>query len=141
SGETGAPYAGSVFFNPPSRRGAGAAPAMKGERLRDRRAPSVSELMARRAVDIQRTGNPGLGSDFRLTRACDMGLALARWDEPVSLPTLNDLLRMCLQRSLNTQRDDPSGSNRGHYIARLTLVLVRAGRTETLDAYATWVRA
>jgi hypothetical protein len=138
AGENGPPYTGRVYALNPLK--AGEVPALKGDPLRSRHGPSVSELMARRVMDILRTANPLPNPDIGLIRACELAMAFARWDESAALPTLKLLTETCRERSRGGQANDQSNRSYGHQIAGFTLIRNRAGDRAALDEYAAWVK-
>jgi hypothetical protein len=106
-----------AVFSPPWRR-----PLVRGESLRDREAPSVGELLERRALD-PRASAPS---------ACELGRALDGWGGPVGEPFMKALLARVVAAS--------DGSlDLGPCIAWLALGRKAAGHDEALDAYAAWV--
>jgi hypothetical protein len=90
---------------------------VRGEPLRSKSGPSVSDLLERRVKDLQ--SEPGA--------ACEMALALALWDPKASLPTLSSQM----QRA--TAGTDYS---RWSCIARVTSARVKAGDSAALREYA-----
>jgi hypothetical protein len=135
-----------TYDTPPTRyvsygpwTGTGPAPAMKGEALRDRRDPSISDLMARRAADIARTDNPAALPDIGLIRACELAQMFARWDMKAALPTLKTLMTASIERSRDTRGGE---TDRGYarFVAEFTMQRARAGDLGALDEYAAWVR-
>ncbi len=111
----------------------GPAPSMKGEPLRSRHDPSVSDLLARRSAEPARS-SAGTNSDSGLNQACSLALMFVRWDEPASLPTVKALMTACRERS-----EDRSDRSYGPFLARFTEIRVGAGDREALEEYADWV--
>ena len=111
---------------------------LMGEPLRNRRDPSVSELLARRCQEIAGTGKALSIPDSKLLRACDLGIQFTWWDEAGALPTLQSLMATCLQRSRDPQQASQNGSYT-RYIAGFTIARARAGDRAALDEYAAWV--
>ncbi len=115
---------------------------MQGEALRVGREPSVTELMLRRARQIERMGQPQM-PDPRFVEACGMGSNLAAWDEKAALPLLKELMKGCRARSdrWRAQKDPGSADrNLASSLARFTQIRVRLGDLEALDEYAAWLR-
>ncbi len=106
---------------------------MMGDPLRDRRDPSVSELLARRCKALT---IPDSGS----LQAFNLALTFTRWDEAGSLPTIRALMRICVERSLDPRKASISGAY-ARYIAEFTIARARVGDREALDEYAAWVQA
>ena len=68
----------------------------EGDVLRDRRDPSLSELLARRALDLARLDrDPRPGEAFPLDGACNLALALHRWDPEAARPVLAAVMKRC----------------------------------------------
>ncbi len=107
-----------------ARSGGKVSPA-RGERLRGRMNPSLTELMARRAIEIDPEGAPvephtnGVTPSWEADR---MAMLLAAWDLKGALPALK--VRVA-------RRGD---------VAQLTLLRVKGGDASALDDYAAWVR-
>jgi len=124
---------GSVWITVPRPRRPGEVVKLKGDPLRDRNAPSVTELMVRRVGSIARANAEG--------DASQMALLLARWDKAAAAPLLRDQFRLAREREA---RESTVGG-RGGYGAAATLVQltdarVRDGDPEALGDYAAWLR-
>ncbi len=132
----GAPFMGYFTVRSP---GEPQPRALMGEPLRERRDPSVSELLARRCEAIAGTGNALTIPDDKLLRACDLALRFTRWDEAGSVPTIKALMTTCRERSVDPQQSSQSGIY-ARYIAGFTIVRARAGDLQALDDYAAWVQ-
>jgi hypothetical protein len=114
---------------------------MKGEELRTGRDPSVSELLARRVLQVARAPRQRTVPDIELERACGLALLLDRWDPRAALPVI---------RALSTQarevvdRDRSEGYSQYftlvEFIARFTLIRARAGDSAALADYAAVIR-
>jgi hypothetical protein len=116
-------------------------PPMKGEALRSRRAPSVSELLARRVSGIARAGNPLSIPDIELIRACELALVLDRWDGQAALPVVRALMARCREGiELRRAQDTQAEQYLSKFVAQFTILRARAGEREALDEYAAWVR-
>jgi hypothetical protein len=117
---------------------------MQGEPLRGGREPSVTDLMIRRAAQIERMGNPQMSYDQEFARACQMGSILSSWEKKSSLPILKDLMQKCRARSdyQLAQADDTRNADRTYasYLAKFTELRVEIGDLEVLDEYASWLR-
>ncbi len=114
---------------------------MRGEVLRSRRNPSVSDLMARRAYEIARSADPLQAPNMALRNAFQFALILSRWDEKASLPVVRAMMLKCIDvmdvRSRNETGEDPWLSS---YVPLFTLIRADAGDRESLDQYAAWFR-
>ena len=124
------------------RRQAGTSP-MKGEVLRSRRDPSVSELLARRVSEIARSGNPLRSPDIELHCACQLALVLDRWDEQGGAarpPGDDDPVPRGDRAEARAGR--PGGPDAGCRVTwpQFTVIRAEAGDREALDEYAAWVR-
>jgi hypothetical protein len=118
---------------------------MKGEPLRAGRNPRVSDLMLRRAQDIERMGNPQSSYDQGFNGACQMGSIVAEWDEKASLPLLKQLSNECRARSDRWRTVDArqnASFDRGlaSSLAKFIQIRVGAGDVNALDEYASWLR-
>ena len=118
----------------------GATP-MKGEELRSRRDPSVSELLARRALEIANAPRPRTTPNVELEKACGLAILLHRWDPKASLPVIRALMTAARE---SVDRDRSEGYAQiftlMEYIARFTLIRARAGEPAALAEYAAEIR-
>jgi hypothetical protein len=120
----------------------GARPRLRGEALRAKRAPTVAELMARRAKDLD-PGGPlaGNASDrTRLESANQMAAMLAEWDGRAALPVLKARVDRSVWAARATQQAGERIYGLEAAIASLTELRVRAGDPQALDDYAVWIR-
>jgi hypothetical protein len=116
----------------------GKIPPPRGEPLRGRKNPSVTELMARRveALDSQRDAH----SPFQIAEANRMASFLAEWDVKGALPALR--ARVARLASLpRGQQYRSSGDDRlAVAVADFTLLRQKGGDPGALEDYAAWVR-
>jgi len=105
-----------------------------GEPLRDKREPSVTALMIRRAEELAKRGGDGLLS------ACGIATALSRWDPPAALPLLRTLMDRAIDQFAALSGNSLTNRSLVETISRFTLLRTRAGDREALDAYAAWIR-
>jgi hypothetical protein len=110
---------------------------LRGEVLRNKTWPSVSELMARRALQSVSTGP----NDSSFLTGCEIGLCLASWDVHASGSTSKQLVDDCRNAMASS---DQQGSWTiqilGRYIGKFTLARVRAGDTNALEDYSAWLK-
>ena len=116
-------------------------PPLRGEPLRHRTNPSVSELLAMRSDQIatQRVWSSSMLSE--LQKACRIAQCLAKWDEAAALPTLKARVGDCL--SWVAKKNDSQGNAiriLGESLANMTLLVVRAGDVKLLPDYCRWLR-
>lgn len=136
--ETGPAFNGRTAFLVRMTRGR---PPMKGEALRARQNPSVSELLTRRVLDIAGTGNPLEYPNTELYRACELAMDLLVWDEKAALPILRKLTAACgedMERKRNQRGQLDQSMSR--FVVQFTLILAKAGDREALGNYAAWLR-
>jgi hypothetical protein len=129
------------WVNEPQRK-PGEVPAMKGESLRTKRDPTVSELMKRRVDQLSAMGSAGSERTFNLHKACDVALCLGAWDRAAAGPVLLKQIARCRDYPRDNAWDRGSWTLQilGRYIARMTISAARGGSAEALAAYADWVR-
>jgi len=137
--------------------------------LRDRRAPSVAELMAKRSAEFaaaallasspNRTSGFGFGSPalpanpfvagepaaptgitFRPGATEQMALYLAEWDPAAALPVLKRLLQQVWGNGTDVARNKSFGYSTG-FVPHLTLARARSGDATVYDEYSLWIRA
>ena len=102
---------------------------LRGEILRSKANPSVSELMARRATEVPRD-NPNA---YDISAACQMGLYLAAWDAPTAGPVVKTLSKRCATVMAY------SGAQLGGLLAKLSLARAQAGDADAFEDYAAWL--
>jgi hypothetical protein len=102
---------------------------LRGEILRDKYNPSISELMARRALEVPEN-NP---NSYDISAACEMGLHLAAWDLQAATPVVKTLSKRC--RTVM----EYAGSQLGGLLTKLSLARAQAGDTDAFEDYAAWV--
>jgi len=102
---------------------------LDGESLRVRTNPSVSELMARRALEVP----AGSANDYDVSAGCQMALYLAAWDSAASLPVARTLSeRACSVMKYSAQPLGP-------LVTKLALARAQAGDPRAFDDYASWI--
>lgn len=104
---------------------------LRGEMLRAKTNPSVTELLTRHALEIptNRIGTYDLGA------SCALAESLARWDAAAALPVAQTLVkRACTVMQF-------SGQQLGAAVAKLTLARASAGDPQAFDDYAGWLVA
>ena len=103
---------------------------LRGEVLRSKTNPSVTELMARRALEVP----AGNATNYDLGSACRMGVNLAAWDATATEPVAKTLVkRACTLMNY-------SGKQLGTHVAKLSLVCAKAGDFQPFQDYAAWVK-
>jgi hypothetical protein len=103
---------------------------MRGEVLRSKINPSVTELMTRRALEVP-GDNP---NSYDLEAACKMALNLAAWDPQAADPVAKTLVkRACTAMNY-------AGKQMGTYVAKLSVACAKAGDFAPFRDYAAWVK-
>ncbi|MGD1086365.1 MAG: hypothetical protein ABSA47_16635 [Verrucomicrobiota bacterium] len=103
---------------------------LRGEILRSKSNPSVTELMARRALEVP----PGSAGNYDLSTGCRMGLCLVAWDATAAEPVAKTLVkRACTLMNY-------SGKQLGPYVAALSLACAKAGDFQPFQDYAAWLK-
>lgn len=110
---------------------------LSGEWLRGKAHPSVSEVLARRALEIVPTN----AASYDFTTACEIGLSLARWELAAAGPVATKLVqRHQVQREYSEPRAQSWQDQRlGILLAALTCVRARAGEAAPFAEYADWL--
>lgn len=103
--------------------------ALRGESLRQKSGPSVTELLARHALEVP-TNNVGA---YDLASGCQMAEYLARWDAPAALP----VAKVLSKRASTVMKY--SGQPLGNFATQLALVRAQAGDPAAFDDYAEWI--
>jgi len=107
----------------------GETPPMRGESLRAKKNPSVSELMARRIPQIAK--QPGQ-EPSHMKDVSEMALNLAKWDLRASLPVLRDQVARCRE---TRDYDNMLAAS----IGRLTIERIRGEDPQAASDYAAWL--
>jgi hypothetical protein len=115
---------------------------LEGERLRDKKEPSVTELMLKRIEFLRQSGAPGSEQMFRTGDACQMAYCLAEWDSKSSLPILARMVGVCREYLATVNPDDSNAMyTLGSAIAKLTQLRLKQGDAKALEEYAAWISA
>ena len=125
-------HGSGVTISPQNRR---TPRVMRGEPLRARSAPAISELMARRAETAF------VKTKFDFHKTCRLALALAQWDIAAAVPTLKKLSARCRERYTNTNPIRQADTMLGMFHAEMTCERVRAGDGDALKEHADWLAA
>jgi hypothetical protein len=117
---------------------------MQGEALGPERHRSVTALLVRRAAQMERPGDAQSSDSPGLRDACQMGLALASWDERAALPILKDLMKECRSQTDRWRkqelRADSYRSQVALYLAQFAEIRIKLGDSAAFDEYADWLR-
>jgi hypothetical protein len=105
---------------------------LRGEVLRSKSNPSVTALLARRALEIS-PSDPGA---YDLSAACELGLRLAAWDPPAALPVTKTLTERCL-----TVAQYASQKNALLAVPKLVVFRMQAGDPRALEDYGVWLQS
>jgi hypothetical protein len=105
---------------------------MRGESLRSKSKPSVTELLARCATEIP-PSNPGA---YDLSAGCELGLRLTAWEPRSALAVAKTLTERCL-----TVRQYSDQKNPWLVVAKLTLFRMEAGDPQAFEDYAAWLQS
>jgi hypothetical protein len=108
---------GSMVWTTTYTTSGGTSVGLRGEALRAKRSPSVTQLLERRTSDLASEPDS----------ACELALALAAWEPQASLPTLAKQMQVAV------------GSARHRCISSLTLARAKAGDGDALGEYARYV--
>jgi len=102
---------------------------LRGEILRAKSHPSVTELLTRHALEVP-TNNIGA---YDLSSSCQLAEYLARWDVSAALPVAKTLSK----RASTVMKY--SGQQLGNFVTQLALARARAGDPAAFDDYAEWI--
>ena len=117
-------------------------PVFHGDVLRDRRNPSVAELMIRRVETLSgRKKGPDDWPKDPLNQACEIAFCLAHWDLKVALPVLRRQMQRCRDAVAAHGRPEvPWGNGWATHAAHFAVIRAEAGNRHALDEYAAWIR-
>lgn len=116
-------------------------PPFKGESLRARKNPSVSDLFRERALQLSEPTEGRWGFDY--ASGADFALMLYEWDPQGAdtLPTLRETMRRCREFQKRDSREDSEDQYQlSGRIARLTVARLRLDDTAAVTEYGAWVR-
>ncbi len=138
---------GSMVFTTSTTTSQAAPPALRGEPLRSKKAPSVTALLSRRVDDLgKRTGAPRDGAQpFEVPpsfdMACRIAAMLGAWDAKGGLAAITRQWEAA--RKLGAESGELSlvASTASRCVADLTLLRQRGGDARAVGAYARWVAA
>ena len=115
---------------------------VKGEALRAKTAPSVTELLEKRAAEVAAGVKPD--DVQRSSDVVDLALCLSAWDAAAARPTLRREFRRCDLLSRTQREHFPNGfdpENNAWHLAELTLARARGKDPEALRDYTRWLLA
>lgn len=113
---------------------------LRGEPLRSKTGPTVSELLNRRMKDLAQRAT-GENWDFAVQKAVSLALALGTWDGPAHIGELQRLMSALVDQYATVSGTDLS--KRPHLIGQivsLTLKRCELEDKQALTDYATWLR-
>jgi len=114
---------------------------LAGESLRAKNDPSISDLLARRAMLIAPKSYGSSEDCWTFEDAADLGLLLAEWDKDAAVPALAQIIRRC--PAVTYSPHEVWGSGCAVVVTRFAAVAVgmaELGDTTGLDLYANWLR-
>ena len=104
----------------------GERPILRGDVLRDKRRPSVAQLLAQRVEELAvRKERADDWPQTPLERACEMAMILAQWDPEASLPILRRQTQRCRDAIVTRGRKFGEFRENAKYIARFTIPCAR----------------
>lgn len=112
--------------------------SLTGAPLRAMKNPSLSELWARRVVQV--TPKDFLGNPFEVRSACAFVMNFGKWDKAAAAPCAREL--MTRVASHLSQHEKSSNMSREHfqrYVPRLAILCAGAGDRASLDDYCAWL--
>jgi hypothetical protein len=109
---------------------------IRGHSLRTDHVPSVSELLARRAIEVSDAGvNKASPDPHKLEVGCRLALALAEWEPVRAAKTLRALTHRTVIASLQLGEDDSA-----KWIDRLIAKRIQIGDASARADYVDWLR-
>jgi hypothetical protein len=102
---------------------------LRGESLRSRSHPSVTELLSLRALEPPSDDD----ASYDLSACCQFAECLAKWDASAAL----GVARTLSQRAALTMKY--SGAQLGEHLTQLALIRARNGDPHAFDEYAVWI--
>lgn len=118
-------------------------PPYRGESLRTRQGPSVSDLFEKRALQLSDPSENRWGFDVQ--RGAAFALRLYAWDQKDTrtLPTLRTLMARCIAFQNKQKKGEGYGDQYqiGGRIARLAIARVALGDTKAVGEYVSWLKS
>jgi hypothetical protein len=110
---------------------------LRGEVLRAKSNPSVSELLARRATQV----SDSRPESYQLSTACEIALALVDWDLRAAAPVSQALVSRCRAvMEYSTKASSWPTQRLGVFIAKLTDARIRGGDNQAFNDYTDWLK-
>ena len=139
SGVPGSGYSSSIPLKP------GEKPKLRGEILRSKSNPSVTDLLLKRATALAKEASQNdqaMGVDA-IRNGLELTSILSQWDKPVTaVPPAQSLMRHSVNLWPNeTTFIMSSGHDLARYIPRLTVIRAEGGDTNALSEYAVWLKS
>ena len=111
---------------------------MKGEPLRSRKNPSVSELLARRFASA--IPAEFANSRSEVSRACGFAVNFGKWDAAAAAAPLREFLQRCLKEAAHNSSYNPYIRQAVEYhLPMMVRVCATAGQFGALDDYCEWL--
>lgn len=138
-----------IALDPATKRGGETVrPKLRGEPLRARQNPSVTDLLHKRAEEWKPTYP---GSSFEPGERLEFALSLSKWDFAAFLPRLQQMMRDYIagfEPAYKLSTDDGGTINNSYLavqygapaIVRLTVERAQGGDLAALDEYARWLQ-
>jgi hypothetical protein len=115
---------------------------LRGEALRSKTNPSVTELLSIRVEEMLGRGRYGEDDAGPLNDACDLALCLAQWDRKAALKDLQLLSDLAIRTLAPTNyKSFCSHMDLAGQLSRLVALRAKSGDTGALAPYAAWVRS
>lgn len=112
---------------------------LSGEALREKQDPSVTELLARRADQLPTHNEERTLTAGRLTDACEMALALAKWEPDHAGPVLRRRIADC-RAGLASGRLGSNAYRVAMFLSQVTAEAIALGDGAAAEEYAAWVQ-
>jgi len=139
---TGVPGSGYASSTPLK---AGEKPKFRGEILRSKKDPSVTDLLLKRAMEVADDANKKdqfMGVDA-IRNGTELVSILSQWDKPTTaVAPAQSLMRHAIDLWPNwTTFIMSSGHDLARYIPQLTEIRVESGDINALPEYAAWIKS
>ncbi|MBN2383600.1 hypothetical protein JXQ70_12040 [bacterium] len=114
---------------------------LRGAALRNVKYPSVSQLMIKRINELSVEEIESSSGMFNMHNACDMALALAKWDPETAVSVLKQLNERCHQIFEKMWNSNGWTNQRlVNYMSKFAIILARQGDKKVLIDYVSWLR-
>jgi hypothetical protein len=113
---------------------------LAGEGLRNKQNPTITDLFRRRADEVAARDPNTSHRVFVQRDACDITLALAKWEPRAAIPEIHKRIGQCKTLFANEFHSTHARELLSAWFSRLCAAGIDAGDEPAADEYATWLK-